>query len=97
MEDFLGINGGKVVLQVDCSRHTLVILLAIRCSSVCLCFSGPTRGPWVVFVVHEKHLGAVALTGCARGDHTHLLASYFLVRPPTALRLLSGEHLAILE
>ncbi|CAM9585562.1 unnamed protein product, partial [Ascophyllum nodosum] len=27
---------------------------------------------------------------CARGDHTHQLASYFLVRPSTALRLLSA-------
>ena len=35
---------------VDCPRHTLVILLAIRCSSVvCLCLSGLTRGPWVFY------------------------------------------------
>ena len=47
----------------------------------------------VVFTVHENCLGAVALTGCIRGDHTHLLASYFLVRSSTtALRLLSGEY-----
>ena len=78
---------------MDCSRliTLLVILLAIRCSSFCLCFSGLTRGPWV-FTVHEEHLGAVTLTGCARGDHTHPLASYFLVRSSTALRLLSGEQ-----
>ena len=42
--------------------------------------------------VHEEYLGAVALTGCARGDHTHLFASNFLVRSSTALRLLSGKY-----
>ena len=66
-----------------------------RCSSNCLGFSGLTRGPWVFFTVHEEHLDAVALTGCARGAHTHPLSSYFLVRSSTALRLLSGE-LAVL-
>ena len=41
----------------------------------------------------------VALTGCARGDHTHQLASYFLVRFSTDLVLLSiiGEHWVKLE
>ena len=92
IELFLGISGGRIVLQVDCSRYTLVILLAVRCSSVYLCFPGLTRGP-CFFTVHEEHLAAVALTGCARGDHTHQLASYFLVRSSTALRLLSGEQL----
>ena len=48
------------------------------------------------FAMHddEEHLGAVAvavaaaLTDCARGVHTHPLASYFLVRPYTDFRLL---------
>ena len=44
------------------------------------------------FTVHDEHLGAVALTGCTPGDHTHPLASYFLVQSSTALRLLSGEY-----
>ena len=41
------------------------------------------------------YLDAVALTGRARGNHTHQLASYFLVRSSTALRLLSGEYLPV--
>ena len=66
--------------------------LATRCSSV---FSGfpVERVDHGFFIVHEKYLGAVALTGWARGDHIPQLASYFLVRSPTALRLLSGEQL----
>ena len=43
--------------------------------------------------MYEGHLYVVALTGSAPGVHTHLLASYFLVRSSSALRLLfSGEH-----
>ena len=52
-------------------------------------------------VCHEEYLGAAALTDCARGDHTHGLASYFLVQSSTALHLLSGEQrnsvLAVLD
>ena len=44
------------------------------------------------FTVHEEYLGAVALIGCARGDHTHPLASDFLARSSTVLRLLSGHY-----
>ena len=31
-------------------------------------------------LLHEEHLGAVTLTGSARGVQTHPLASYFLGR-----------------
>ena len=59
---------------------------------MCLCFSGLAREPLCFSTVHEEHLGAVALTGSTRGVHNHQLASYFLVRSSTALRLLSGKH-----
>ena len=42
----------------------------------------------VFFIAHEEYLGAVALTGYTRGDHTHRLVSYLLVRSSAALRLL---------
>ena len=46
-----------------------------------------------VFTVHEEYMGAVALTGCAREDHAHQLASYVRMRSSTDLRLLSGDSL----
>ena len=68
--------------------------LATRFSSV---FSGfqVSRVDRDFFTVHEDYLVAVALTGCARGDHTHQLASNFLVQSSTALRLLAGELVAL--
>ena len=46
-------------------------------------------------IMCKEHLCAVALTVSARGVHAHPLASYFLVRSSTALRLLSGEYRCI--
>ena len=46
----------------------------------------------VFFIAHEEYLGAVALTCCTRGNHTHWLASYFLVRSFIALRLPSDKY-----
>ena len=37
----------------------------------------------VFFIALEEYLGALALTSCTREDHTHWLASYFLVRSST--------------
>ena len=82
MEDFLGINelmeGGSYSSGLFEAYLYACHSLAARCSSV---FSGfpverVDRGS---FTVHKEYLGAVALKGCARGDHTHQLASYFLV------------------
>ena len=62
-------------------------------NNVCLCSSGQ-RGAVALKlgVMYSEHMFAVALTGSAREVYTHPLASYFLVRSSTDLRLLSGEH-----
>ena len=72
-----------------------------RCFFVCLCFSGQ-RGTVALKlgVMYEEHLCVMCdapqprQVGNARGVHAHPLASYFIVRSSTALRLfiLSGEQ-----
>ena len=54
-----------------------------------LCVSG--RRGTIAKSMHEEHLCVVALTSMERGTQFFPLASYRLVRSPTALRLLPGE------
>ena len=51
-----------------------------------LVFRSSKRLDRVFFIALEEYQGALALTGCTRGDHTRWLA--FLVRFSTALRLI---------
>ena len=49
----------------------------------------------VFFIAHVGYLGALALTGCTRGVHTHWLASSALLLPRVifpALHIPSGEY-----
>ena len=79
--------------RLRCGLEAYLVTLATRGFFFCLCFSGQ-RGTVALklAVMYEEHLCAVALTGSARKVHTHPLASYFLVRSYTALRLLSGVN-----
>ena len=77
---FFTVHGEYVVVVV-------FFTLTDRASTIPSNTRGYQSGTW-----SAGHLEAVALTGCARGDHTHQLASYFLVRSSTVLRLLSGEQ-----
>ena len=69
------------------AKHTCVIHGLARYSFVCFRFKRVNR---CVCVEHEEYLEAVDLTSYV-GTIPTWLASYFLVRSSTALRLLPGE------
>ena len=69
----------RIVLLVDLFEAHALSFVGHRILLRLFWFSDLNACTVFLFTVHEEYPGAVALTGCARGDHTHYLASYFLV------------------